>query len=104
MIRAQLSTSIVAVISQVLMRKVGGGRVAGFEIMVTTSSIANLIRENKIYLLDSEIQLGSKSGMIQLDTHLTQLVEEGKLEPEEAVEYAQNPKELREKLGLPNTA
>ena len=102
MIRAQLSTSIVAVISQVLMRKVGGGRIAGFEIMVTTPSIANLIRENKIYLLDSEIQLGSKSGMIQLDTHLSQLVDEGKLEAEEAVEYAQNPKELRAKLGLPD--
>lgn len=104
MIRAQLSTSIVAVISQVLMRKKGGGRIAGFEIMVTTPSIANLIRENKIYLLDSEIQLGSKVGMIQLDTHLSQLVDAGTLEPEEAVEYAQNPKELRGKLGLPDSS
>jgi len=104
MIRAQLSTSIVAVISQVLMRKKGGGRIAGFEIMVTTPSIANLIRENKIYLLDSEIQTGGKMGMIQLDTHLSQLVEAGKLEPEEAVEYAQHPKELRTKLGLPDGA
>jgi twitching motility protein PilT len=104
MIRAQLSTSIVAVISQVLMRKVGGGRVAGFEIMVTTPSIANLIRENKIYLLESEIQTGGKSGMIQLDAHLAQLVRDGKVEGEEAVEYAQNPKELREKLGLQTAA
>lgn len=104
MIRAQLSTSIVAVISQVLMRKVGGGRVAGFEIMITTPSIANLIRENKIYLLESEIQTGGKSGMIQLDAHLAQLVRDGKVEPEEAIEYAQNPKELREKLGLQTAA
>ena len=101
MIRAQLSTSIVAVISQVLMRKAGGGRIAGFEIMVNTPSIANLIRENKIYLIESELQTGSKYGMIQLDAHLTRLVQEGKVDPEEAIEFAQKPDELRTKLGLP---
>ena len=72
--------------------------------MVTTPSIANLIRENKIYLLESEIQTGGKSGMIQLDAHLAQLVRDGKVEGEEAVKYAQNPKELREKLGLQTAA
>ena len=104
MIRAQLSTSIVAVISQVLMRKTGGGRVAGFEIMVNTPSIANLIRENKIYLIESELQTGAKYGMIQLDAHLTQLVQAGKVDAEEAVEYSQKPDELRAKLGLPPAA
>jgi len=103
MIRAQLSTSIVAVISQVLLRKIGGGRVAAFEIMVTTPSISNLIRENKIYLLESEIQTGGKYGMIQLDAYLAQLVQSGKVEAEEAVEYAQNPAELRTKLGVGNS-
>ena len=101
MIRAQLSTSIVAVISQVLMRKTGGGRIAGFEIMVNTPSIANLIRENKIYLIESELQTGAKYGMIQLDAHLTQLVNSGKIDAEEAIEYSQKPDELRAKLGLP---
>jgi twitching motility protein PilT len=101
MIRAQLSTSIVAVISQVLMRKTGGGRIAGFEIMVNTPSIANLIRENKIYLIESELQTGGKYGMIQLDAHLTRLVQEGKVDAEEAIEFAQKPDELRTKLGLP---
>ena len=104
MIRAQLSTSIVAVISQVLMRKTGGGRVAGFEIMVNTPSIANLIRENKIYLIESELQTGAKYGMIQLDAHLAQLVQAGKVDAEEAVEYSQKPDELRAKLGLPPAA
>ena len=103
MIRAQLSTSIVAVISQVLMRKTGGGRVAGFEIMVNTPSIANLIRENKIYLIESELQTGAKYGMIQLDAHLAQLVQAGKVDAEEAVEYSQKPDELRAKLGIPST-
>ena len=104
MIRAQLSTSIVAVISQVLMRKTGGGRIAGFEIMVNTPSIANLIRENKIYLIESELQTGAKYGMIQLDAHLTQLVNSGKIDAEEAIEYSQKPDELRAKLGLPPVA
>ena len=103
MIRAQLSTSIVAVISQVLMRKTGGGRVAGFEIMVNTPSIANLLRENKIYLIESELQTGAKYGMIQLDAHLTQLVNSGKIDAEEAIEYSQKPDELRAKLGIPST-
>lgn len=104
MIRAQLSTSIVAVISQVLMRKSGGGRVAGFEIMVNTPSIANLIRENKIYLIESELQTGAKYGMIQLDAHLAQLVLAGKVDAQEAIEYSQKPDELRGKLGLPPSA
>jgi twitching motility protein PilT len=101
MIRIQLSTSIVAVISQVLMRKKGGGRIAGFEIMVMTPSIANLIRENKVYLLESEIQTGAKLGMIQLDAYLSRLVESGQVEAGEAVEFAQNPNEFRVKFNLP---
>lgn len=100
MIRIQLSTSIVAVISQVLMRKKGGGRIAGFEIMVMTPSIANLIRENKVYLLESEIQTGAKLGMIQLDAYLSRLVESGQVEADEAVEFAQNPNEFRVKFNL----
>jgi len=97
-IRAQLSTSIVAVISQVLLAKTGGGRVAGFEIMVTTPSIANLVRENKIYLLESEIQTGAERGMRQLDTHLLELAQQGSVDPDEAIEVAQNPAELAKRL------
>lgn len=97
-IRAQLSTSIVAVISQVLLAKTGGGRVAGFEIMVTTPSIANLVRENKIYLLESEIQTGAERGMRQLDSHLMELVQQGSVDAEEAIEVAQNPGELAKRL------
>lgn len=97
-IRAQLSTSIVAVISQVLLAKTGGGRVAGFEIMVITPSIANLIRENKIYLLESEIQTGADRGMRQLDAHLLELIREGAVDPSEALEVSQNPSELAKQL------
>src|SRR6202789_1095864 len=74
MIRTQLASSVVAVISQVLCKKIGGGRVAGYEIMVNTSSIASLIRENKTFRITSDIQTGANLGMITMDTHLMNLV------------------------------
>ena len=97
-IRTQLASSIVAVISQVLCKKVGGGRIAGFEIMVTTHSIAALIRENKTYRISSDIQTGSQYGMIDLDSHLTSLVNRGLVFPEEAIEKSQAPLEMRKRL------
>lgn len=97
-IRTQLASSIVAVISQVLCRKNGGGRVAGYEIMVTTNSIAALIRENKSYRISSEIQTGAQHGMIDLDSHLTSLVNRGLIEPEEALEKSQKPVDLRKRF------
>ena len=85
-------------ISQVLCRKVGGGRVAGFEIMVTTHSIASLIRENKTYRIASDIQTGSKYGMISLDAHLTSLVNRGLILPDQAIEKSQSPVEMRKRF------
>ncbi|MCX6933593.1 MAG: type IV pilus twitching motility protein PilT, partial [Verrucomicrobia bacterium] len=64
MIRTQLASSLVAVISQVLCKKIGGGRVAAYEIMVNTTSIATLIRENKSFRISSDIQTGANLGMI----------------------------------------
>jgi len=97
-IRTQLASSIVAVISQVLCKKTGGGRIASFEIMVTTHSISALIRENKTYRISSEIQTGAQYGMIDLDSHLTALVNRGLIRPEEAIEKSQAPIELRKRL------
>lgn len=97
-IRTQLASSIIAVISQVLCKKVGGGRVAGFEIMVTTTSIAALIRENKTYRIPSDIQTGSQHGMISLDAHLTALVNRGLIRPEVAIEKCQTPGDMRKKF------
>ena len=96
--RTQLASSIVAVISQVLCKKVGGGRVASFEIMVTTTSIAQLIRENKTYRITSDIQTGAKRGMITLDAHLLGLFNKKQITAEEAILKSQSPEELREKL------
>jgi twitching motility protein PilT len=98
MIRTQLASSVVAVISQVLCKKIGGGRVAGYEIMVNTSSIASLIRENKTFRITSDIQTGANLGMITMDTHLMNLVNRELVSPDEALEKAQDPVVMRDKL------
>lgn len=74
MIRAMMSESLKAVISQTLLKKIGGGRVAAHEIMVGTPAIRNLIRENKIAQMYSAIQTGQQFGMQTLDQNLTDLV------------------------------
>ena len=98
MIRTQLASSIQAVISQVLVKKIGGGRIAGFEIMINTTSIASLIRENKTFRINSDIQTGASLGMITLDTHLMRLVNRELVAADEALEVAQDPVVMREKL------
>src|SRR6187549_2509813 len=98
MIRMQLSTSIIAVISQTLCRKKSGGRIAAYEIMVNTSSIASLIRDNKTFRIPSDIQTGAALGMITLDTHLMSLVNREMIDPDEALEKSQEPIAMKEKL------
>src|SRR5277367_6442410 len=98
MIRTQLSTSIVAVISQTLCKKNGGGRIAAYEIMVNTSSIASLIRDNKTFRISSDIQTGAQLGMITMDTHLMSLVNRELVSPDEALEKAQDSNLMREKF------
>ncbi len=97
-IRTQLATSLVSVVSQVLCKKEGGGRVAGLEIMVTTTSIAALIRDNKTYRIDSDIQTGAKLGMFTMDTHLMSLYNRGLISAREAFEKAQSPDDMRKRL------
>lgn len=98
MIRTQLASSIVAVISQVLCRKIGGGRIAGYEIMVNTNSIAALIRENKTFRISSDIQTGANLGMITMDSHLMSLVNNELVSADEALDKAQDVLVMREKL------
>jgi twitching motility protein PilT len=76
MIRAMLSESLQAVISQTLLKKTGGGRVAAHEIMVATSAIKNLIREAKVAQMYSAIQTGRRDGMQTLDQCLNDLVQQ----------------------------
>ncbi len=97
-IRTQLASSMVAVISQALIPKVGGGRIAAFEIMITTTSIAQLIRENKTFRITSDIQTGAKLGMITLDQHMMALVNTRQILPHEALARSQDPTAMRDKL------
>jgi twitching motility protein PilT len=98
MVRTQLASSLVAVVSQVLCKKKGGGRIAAYEIMVNTTSIASLIRDNKTFRITSDIQTGANLGMITMDTHLMSLVNRELVTPDEAMEKAQDPIVMREKL------
>ncbi len=90
MVRAMLSESLRAVISQSLLKKNGGGRVAAHEIMIGTPAIRNLIRENKIAQMYSAIQTGHQYGMQTLDQCLQGLVQKGVVSRAEARFKAQN--------------
>ena len=90
MIRAMLSESLRAVISQTLLKKIGGGRIAAHEIMIGTPAIRNLIRENKIAQMYSAIQTGQQFGMQTLDQNLQELSRKGLVSREEARKRAAN--------------
>ena len=92
MVRAMLSESLVAVIAQTLCKvKDGSGRAAAFEVMLGTSAIRNLIRENKIAQMYSAIQTGQNMGMQTLDQCLTDLVRRNVVSPAEARTKAKFP-------------
>lgn len=83
-IRVMLSESLKGVISQVLCKKIGGGRVAAREIMLSTPSVSNLIREGKTFQLPSVLQTSRKLGMVTMNDALIDLVDSGQVEPQEA--------------------
>jgi twitching motility protein PilT len=85
-----LSESLRAVISQSLLKKVGGGRVAAHEIMVGIPAIRNLIREDKVAQMYSAIQTGQNYGMQTLDQCLQDLVKRGLVTRQAAKEYAKD--------------
>jgi twitching motility protein PilT len=98
-IRAMISTSLVAVISQVLLPKIGGGRVAVPEIMVTNHAIANLIREDKVHQLYSQMQLGQgNTGMQTQSQVMLKLLKSGIITKEHALQYSNKPDELKNQI------
>ena len=97
-VRAQLAVSMIACISQAIMPKVGGGLIAAFEIMVSTSAVENLVREAKTYQLNSVIQTGKKEGMVLLDDYLWDLWNAQKITRLDMFRKASNVKEVREKF------
>ena len=97
-IRTQLSTSVIGIVSQTLLPKIGGGRVGAFEMLVVTPAIANLIRENKVYRINSAIQTGHKLGMQLLDDHMFELWRKGLVDKKEVLMKAQSPDELAARI------
>jgi twitching motility protein PilT len=90
LVRSMLSESLRSVVSQSLLRKQGGGRIAAWEIMIGTPAIRNLIREDKVAQMYSSIQTGANYGMQTLDQHLQQLVQRGQVTLADARAKAQN--------------
>jgi twitching motility protein PilT len=90
MVRTMLSESLQAVISQTLIKKVGGGRVAAHEIMMGTPAIRNLIREDKVAQMYSAIQTGMAHGMQTLEQCLQNLVNRGLITREDAMAKSSN--------------
>ena len=95
LVRSMLSESLQAVVSQTLLKRVGGGRIAAWEIMIGTPAIRNLIREDKVAQMYSSIQTSSAHGMQTLDQHLAQLVKAGLVSRQDAMTKAKNPESLR---------
>jgi twitching motility protein PilT len=81
LVRSMLAESLRAVMSQTLLKRIGGGRVAAYEILISTPAVRNLIREDKIPQILSAIQTGQEKGMKTLGQHLKELAEQGLIEP-----------------------
>jgi len=100
-IRTMISTSLVAVVSQVLLPKNGGGRVAVPEIMVTNHAIANLIREDKVHQIYSQMQLGQGASGMQTQTQvLVKLLQNGTIQKNHALQYSNKPDELKKNINF----
>lgn len=97
-IRTQLAGSLIGVLSQALLPRKPEGLVAAYEMMVVTPAIRNLIRENKVYRIDSSIQTGRKHGMFLLDESLFRLWREDVCEKEEVLLRSSRPAELAAKI------
>jgi twitching motility protein PilT len=94
-VRAQLSTSLVAVIAQALLPKIGGGRIATQEFMLTNPAIANLIREDKVHQVYSQMQLNQQeTGMVTQTQQLSEFVKKRLVSRDTAISYANRPEEL----------
>lgn len=99
-VKTQLGNALRAVICQQLLPKPNGkGRVAAREIMIVTPAIANLIREGKTHMIYSSIETGTKYGMINMDSHLAQLVQEKQISLADAMAKAHNPEQVKQKVG-----
>jgi twitching motility protein PilT len=97
-IRTQLSVALMGVLSQAILPRKPEGLCAAFEMMVVTPAVANLIRENKVYRINSTIQTGRKDGMFLLEESLFKLWKDGVCDKEEVLLKTNHPQELAAKI------
>jgi len=94
-VRTMISESLIGVVTQMLLHKVGGGRAAALEILLGTPAVRNLIREGKTHQIYSSMQAGGKYGMQTMDMSLASLVRQGAVPIETALERCANEEDLR---------
>ena len=100
-VRNMLATSLYAVISQSLLPKIGGGRVAIHEIMINNAAVANLIRENKLHQIYSQMQLNQqKTGMVTQTQAMLKALRANLITKEDAIRYSTQPQELLNNMGI----
>ncbi len=97
-VRTQLASSLIGVVAQTLLPKIGGGRCAAYEVLIVTSGISNLIRENKTFRINSAIQTGAKYGMQLMDDALFGLWAAGKVTVEDVLAKSHMPDELAKRI------
>ena len=97
-IRTQLSTSLIGVVAQTLLPRIGGGRVAAYEVLCVTPGIANLIRENKTFRINSAIQTGAKFGMNLMDDALFDLWRSNICNVEDCLSKSHRPDDLAKRI------
>ena len=93
-IRLQLSNALLGVFSQRLVPRISGGRIPAYELLIATSAVKNLIRENRTHEIDIVIETGSEVGMVSLNRSLADLVRNGEISVENAYDYSLNLKGL----------
>jgi twitching motility protein PilT len=93
--RLQLASTLIGIVSQRLVPRIKGGRVPACEVLIANNAVRNLIRENKIYQIDSVIDTSLAEGMISLERSLVNLVHLGEISLERAIEFSLNPTKLK---------
>ena len=94
-IKAQLSGTLLGVLSKRLIPRIDGGRVAAFELLIANAAVKNLIREGKTHQIDLVIETSAEEGMISLNRSLANLIKKGEISYDHAIVHSLNPSELR---------
>ena len=95
-IRSQLAGSLLGIFSQRLVPRISGGLIPSYELLIANTAVRNLIRENRIHEIDIVIETSREAGMVSLNQSLLDLVRRGEITMENAIQYSNSPKSLKE--------